>query len=187
MREIEVKLRVKDLDVLTKKLAERGCKLSAPIRQRDVVYTNKDASGNFAGAKEGDVIIRIRHMDHVTELNMKIQRTHELDNSEYETEVSDSDAVHYMLLALGWKVEVEVKKVRRHGSLGGYEICLDEVEKLGNFVELEKLIPDSDGADSEVVREELLHELESIGLSRKDEEIRGYDTQLYQLRHNARR
>lgn len=187
MREIEVKLRVKDLDALTKKLAERGCELSAPIRQRDVVYTNKDVSGNLEGAKEGDVIIRIRHLGHAAELNMKIQRTHELDNSEYETEVSDPDATHHMLLALGYRPEVEVKKVRRHGRLGGYEICLDEVEELGNFVELEKLVPDSDGADPEVVRKELLRELESLGLSRNDEETRGYDTQLYQLRHNARR
>lgn len=34
---------------------------------------------------------------------------------------------------------------------------------------------------SKEVREELFKELESLGLSRTDEETRGYDTQIYQL------
>ena len=38
-----------------------------------------------------------------------------------------------------------------------------------------------DKADAEEVREELFKVLESFGLSRSDEELRGYDTQIYQL------
>jgi adenylate cyclase class IV len=47
-------------------------------------------------------------------------------------------------------------------------------------VEIEKLT--NDDANPEEVREELFNELESLGLSREDEETRGYDTQIYQLR-----
>ena len=84
-----------------------------------------------------------------------------------------------MLKLLNWSPMVEVKKVRRKGKLGEYEICLDQVEQLGTFIELEKMT--SDDANPEDVREELFKELESLGLSRQDEETRGYDTQIYQL------
>ena len=72
---------------------------------------------------------------------------------------------------------MEVKKIRRKAKFGGYEICLDEVERLGAFVELEKLT--DDGADAAKVTEELLKTLEGFGLSREDRETRGYDTQIY--------
>lgn len=63
--------------------------------------------------------------------------------------------------------------------MGGDTICLDEVEELGSFVELERLT--NEDVDPVKVSEELYQKLESLGLSRDDEEKRGYDTQLYQL------
>jgi adenylate cyclase class IV len=56
------------------------------------------------------------------------------------------------------------------------------VERLGAFVELEKLTDDD--ADPVQVQEELMQVLESLGLSRKDQETRGYDTQIYFLNKN---
>jgi len=82
-------------------------------------------------------------------------------------------------LILGYRPSIEVKKIRRKGKLKEYEICLDKVENLGTFVELEKLTDDN--ADPKKVREELFKELESLGLSRKDEETKGYDTQIYEF------
>jgi adenylate cyclase class 2 len=72
---------------------------------------------------------------------------------------------------------VEVRKIRRKGKLREYEICLDQVEQLGTFVELEKLTDDD--VNAEKVREELFNELESLGLSRGAEVTQGYDTQIY--------
>jgi len=60
-----------------------------------------------------------------------------------------------------------------------YEICLDRVEKLGDFVEIEKMTEDS--ADPKEVRKELFDVMKQFGFSEKDEETRGYDTQIYQL------
>ena len=178
MREIEVKLRVKDLHVIAEKLAACGCVLSAPIRQHDTIYTPAGSTEEFSNAKEGDIIPRIRRGDGPTvEFNLKRQRSSEGDNIEYETEVKDADAIHGILVALGYKPEVEVKKVRRKGKLGEYEICLDDVEGLGTFVELEALVPDD--ADPNAVRENLFKALDPLGLSRTDEEVRGYDTLLF--------
>lgn len=179
MREIEIKLRVKNLAEIEEKLKEKGCVISEPITQHDTIYSLKGSRNEFESASEGDVIIRIRRLKHVSQLNLKQQRSSEGDNLEYETEVKDPEEVHNMLVTLNWYPAIEVKKMRKKGKLGEYEFCLDTVEQLGTFVEIEKLT--SDDADPEAVKEELFKELESLGLSREDEEIRGYDTQIYQL------
>ena len=111
---------------------------------------------------------------------MKQQRSSELDNTEYETRIDSAEAAHQILGVLGYVPQIEVKKIRRKGHLGEYEICLDEVEGLGSFVELESLT--ANDIDPAKIQEELLNKLESFGLSRNDLEVRGYDTMLYQLR-----
>lgn len=181
MREIEIKLKVSNLAEIAQKLEQAGCKLSAPIRQHDVVYSRGGTNEEFVSATEGDIIMRIRRLDGIAEFNLKQQKSNEMDNLEYETEVKNPEAVHSILLALGYQPSVEVKKMRRKGKLGEYEICLDEVEQLGSFVELEKLTRDDAGPNE--AREELFKVLEHFGFSRADEETRGYDTQMYQISH----
>ncbi len=183
MREIEVKLKAKDLKEVEQKLTKQGCTLSVPIRQYDVVYSPKGKENVCEEVKEGDFVLRIRRENRRALLTLKQQRTHELDNTEIETEIGDPDAMHRTLLLLGCTPVVEVRKARRKGKLKGYEICLDEVEKLGAFVELEKLTGDND--DPMEVTEELLRTLEDLGLSRKDRERQGYDTQIYKLEHKS--
>ncbi len=178
-REIEVKVRAKNLNEVEGKLREAGCKLSTPIHQHDVIYSYGTGTSAWEEAKEGDITLRIRREDGEAMFNLKEQRSSESDNIEYETRVDDPEAMHKILLTLRWTPQVEVKKVRRKGKLGEYEICLDEVEKLGDYVELEKLT--ADNANPDEVREELFKALGELGFSRTDEEVLGYDTQIYKL------
>ena len=85
-----------------------------------------------------------------------------------------------MLLVLGWKPEVEVKKTRKKAKMGEYELCLDRVENLGDYLEIEKLTEDN--VDPVKVVAELYGILEPFGLSKKDEESRGYDTLMWKLK-----
>jgi adenylate cyclase, class 2 len=181
MHEIEVKIRVENLESLVQKLAEQGCVLSAPIHQHDAIYSQVGSTDVWETSKQGQTVMRIRREGIKAEFNLKQQRSNELDNLEYETTVDDPEAVHNILAILGYTPQVEVKKVRRKGKLNGYEICLDEVEELGNFVELEKLTDEN--SDPLQIQEELLQTLESLGLSRADQELKGYDTQMYKLKH----
>lgn len=186
MREIEIKIKVNNLEALRQKLQEKECVLSEPIKQHDVVYSLKGSAEEFESAKEGDIILRIRRQNiagnEVAEFNLKQQRSNEMDNIEYETEIKNPEAMRNILNILGWAPQIEVKKIRQKGKLGEYEICLDEVEELGSYVELEKITDDD--VNPEKIREELFRVLESLGLLREDEELKGYDTQLYFLRKN---
>jgi len=183
MREIEIKLRVKNFNELEQKLKERGCVLSEPISQHDTIYTLEGDSSNVAEAREGGVVIRIRQMKDQAQINLKKQKTDGMmDSLEYESEVRDPVAMDQILRNIGWVPFVEVKKLRRKGKLGEYQICLDEVEQLGSFMELEALTRDE--VDVSEVRESLFKELESLGLSRNDEVKKHYDTQIYELGKN---
>jgi len=179
MREIEIKMRVADLNKIEEKLKKAGCIFSEPINQHDTTYSKKGSTSEYTSAKEGDIILRIRKQDNKTEFNLKKQCSSESDNIECETDISDPESMHRILNELDWVSQIEVKKIRRKGKLGEYEICLDQVEKLGSFMEIEKMVDDN--SDPEIIREELFKILEELGLSRKDEESRGYDTQIFQL------
>jgi len=54
-------------------------------------------------------------------------------------------------------------------------ICLDEVEGLGSFIEVEK----TSAEDGEAIQEELFNFLESLGVKREDRVFKGYDTLKY--------
>ncbi len=179
MREVEIKIKVENLEELEKKLIAKGLTISKEVFQHDVVYSRNNESV-ASKSKEGHTVIRIRKQDRVSTLTLKYQKSGELDCLEYESVVENPDQVHEMLRILGWNPEIEVKKLRKKGKLGEYEICLDKVEGLGTFVELEKLA--ADDIDPEPVREELFNVLESFGLSRENNMIHGYDTQLLMLK-----
>ena len=177
MREIEIKLKVNDIDSLETKLKEAGCVFEDSITQQDVIYSSSVNAGSFDEAKEGHVAIRIRKEGEKAKLTLKQQKTGEMDNLEYESEIEDIVAIDKILSTLGWKPEVAVVKTRKQGKLGEYQVCLDGVEQLGNYIELEK-IADED-SDPEKIRDELLKTLEPFGLTRSDEETKGYDTLIY--------
>lgn len=179
MREIEVKLKVSNFEELENNLKNKGVILSQPFSQHDFIYSFNGSTKEFESSGENDVIIRMRYLSDRAILTLKKQCSRESDNLEHETEIKDSDQMDSILSTLGWQSIIEIKKIRRKGKLGEYEICLDQVEKLGDFVELEKLT--GDDVNPEEIREELFKELEGLGLSRDNEETRGYDTQIYLL------
>src|SRR3989344_5903910 len=118
MREIEIKLKVSNLQDVEQGLKNKGCVLSEPISQHDVIYSLKGSKNEFQSASEGDIIIRIRHLKDKAQLNLKQQKSSEMDNLEYETCVEDAEEMHKILETLGWKPVVEVKKTRKKGKIG---------------------------------------------------------------------
>jgi adenylate cyclase, class 2 len=177
MREIEVKIKVDDLESVVTKLEALGCHLSAATEQRDVIFW--PPTSDFLAPQAGNITMRIRYYPDRAVLTLKKQQTSEKDNLEYETDIKEPDEVRAMLAALGFQPIVEVKKVRRKGIFEDYEICLDDVEGLGKYVELESLAGD-DQNPSEVV-EKLYMVLATLGLDRTYAEDVSYPRQIYKL------
>ena len=66
-------------------------------------------------------------------------------------------------------------KKRRKCRYNEYEVCLDEVEGLGNFIEVEKITE----GEGEVIQRELFNFLMKLGVNKEDKIEQGYDTLMY--------
>ncbi|HSI20909.1 MAG TPA: class IV adenylate cyclase [Verrucomicrobiae bacterium] len=172
MQEIEVKARVQNAEGLKAALVLRGVHLTEPKTQHDTIYTEGD--WEFVKFQNERNILRIREQGESSVLTLKRPGVNELHSIEHETVIANVKEMHEILLLMGYKPIVEVKKKRQKGHFQDMEICLDEVEGIGVFVEVERLL-ESD-KDVEKVQEELFVFLEELGVAREDRETRGYDT-----------
>jgi len=172
MNEIEVKAKLNNEKQVLEKLTEAGIKLSPSLSQQDDIYValGEDLCGN----KKKNVL-RVRTQGKEIIFTLKRSRTNELDCIEKETKVSDKKALEDMLDQMSYKKVISVSKKRRKGKFEDLVICLDEVEGLGSFIEVEK----TSAEDGEAIQEELFNFLESLGVKREDRVFKGYDTLKY--------
>jgi len=173
MREIEIKAMVQDKASLLSAIKNAGIELSAPIKQHDVVYGQTGVADNAPGS----IWLRIRtENDTKTIFTLKQQHTGGLDSIEHETEISDANELAAIIDTLGFTLYSDLTKTRQKAHYNDIEICLDEVENLGTFIEAEKLTDEN--SDGKGVVEQLWSELEKIGVDRSNEVFDGYDVLL---------
>jgi adenylate cyclase class 2 len=179
-KEIEVKAKVSSFQDVRKQLEQLGCIFSDTVRQEDDIFV--DFEGDFTQLKLGVNFLRIRteHKAGNTRIlfTLKQPQTNELDCIEKETEIADARQLEDTLVLMGYHKAISVYKNRTKTKYKDMEICLDEVDHLGSFIEVEKITE----GDGDAVQEELFNFLETLGVKREDRVINGYDTLMY--RHN---
>lgn len=170
MREIEVKARVENIEDIKKSLEGRGCIFSQAVEQYDRVFIETSLTYNDVGI--GVPVARIRSQGgrHIFTLKKPIGNM--LDKQEHETEVADPEELKACLEMMGYKQALQIRKKRLKTKYNGDEICLDEVEELGSFIEMERL---TENEDPQEVQEELYGFLEQIGVKREQRVEKGYD------------
>lgn len=156
MREIELKFKVKNLNEIIKFLEDRNCQISSINYQCDTIYVS---DLDNTESKEGSVWLRVRKTNDKIELNYKKQSAKKMESEEIEFEVDSYEKANSFLKALGFKEWVQVNKKRRYSKYKDCNICIDEVEKLGFFVELELLIEEENDCDYEKQLLDLAREL----------------------------
>jgi len=138
--EVEIKIKVVDLDVMRDKVAQFG-KLIKSINQVDEYYI--PCQRDFFALKPQPVEwLRIRTnpdktiFEYDKSINKKANGEQECAE-EYETEISNPDELRKILDFLDFKKVVVVNKQREYWDCGDLEIALDKIEDLGNFIEVE--------------------------------------------------
>ena len=174
MNEIEVKAKVEDFDLLINNLKELGCILSEPIMQDDYIYNKKGL--DIKNGYHNIPVLRIRKQNNKILFTLKKNRSNELDCIEKEIEVNNDIILSEIIKLLDYVKTVEVYKKRIKTNYKDYEICLDSVDNLGYFIEVEKM-SDEDG---EKIQNELFEFLETIGIKKEDRVLKGYDTLLWE-------
>lgn len=170
MREIEIKVAVKDHDVLETALNKLGVKLGPPKKQHDVVFCLPGSGDDALNANW----LRIRtENDTIHTFNLKRSVTGQLDSIEHETEVKNRSELEEIIHLLGYVLYSDITKERRTAKYNDIEICFDYVPSLGYFIEAEKIM--GKDADHDKVVAELWELFDQLGLDKKDEVTLGYD------------
>lgn len=161
MREIEVKYRIDDLEALLTALKSQGIELSDPIWQDDQAYA--PAHWQFGDSKIGVSFLRLRTTCGRHYFTLKQPVGNAQACLEYETEVADRKAMHAAALHMGYKPTVRIIKTRRTATLDNSSLCVDDVEGIGGFIELERLA--TDDADATAEQAELAAFVDSLEIT----------------------
>jgi adenylate cyclase class 2 len=160
LKEIEVKYRVRDTEALLVALKARGIELDDPIYQDDQAFAPEGWS--YGDNKLGVSFVRLRTVDGAHTFTRKRPAENALSCEEHETTVADREQMHRAILAMGFYPTVRIAKTRRTAVLGDLSLCMDEVEGVGTFVELERLVPDD--VPGEAVQAELAAFVAGLGV-----------------------
>ena len=181
MHEIEVKAVLADKQSFIEALSNLGCDLGQEVSQDDTVYAR--VVGSLEEYLSNSDFLRLRvQNDGRTLFTFKHHqgRIINLDSAplELELEVSSRDTMEKMLELMGYKEAVRIKKIRRKTHYERWEICIDVVEGLGSFVELEELMEENDTVQEVQQRMEAF--LAKLGVGNENLLKNRYDVMLMQ-------
>ncbi|MFG1608601.1 class IV adenylate cyclase [Actinoplanes sp. NPDC049265] len=159
--EVEAKYRVGDLNELIAALTQRQVVLSEPSVQDDQAYA--PTTWSYGMSKIGIPFARLRTQQERHLFTVKKPVDNEMACLEHESEVVDRNAMHAALLTMGWAPTVRILKQRRTGSWAGASVCVDVVDGLGPFVEVERVVSKTESGER--VQAELDALVRSLGVA----------------------
>jgi adenylate cyclase class 2 len=176
MLEIEMKFPGVDFASLEQTLADWGARPDRPIQEADSYFNSTDPHRDFARTDEALRLRQVGPANFVTYKGPK-RGTQTKTRTEIEVPLGDGEQVAQdfarILTHLGFRFVAVVRKRRRiyHLEREGFslQVCLDEVDGLGRFAEVEIMAPEE---QLEAARTVLLRTTASLGLS--GEERRSY-------------
>ena len=184
MYEIEVKFQFPNqtLEEIKQKLSLKIVDWSKPKVQNDTVFLSKNKTSYKI--VEGDKIFRIRQeffdgeQQGITSiLALKIQQAQKLVSQEYETEFADVNQMTSILESLELVKFVNVIKKRSKAKFENYNLCLDEVQDLGVFLEVELLSEKQ--IDFDVAQVQIVEFVKTLDLPDFVVNMTPYDTQIF--------
>ena len=170
MYEVEIKLPVQSAEKIEAGLCRLGFTLLHRLREEDHYFDNDEGRIRISGEA-----LRVRS---ITDLESKktesaitfkgkIMDTVAKTRLELETGVGDQVIVTQIFEALGYHpVSPSVIKVRHEYAMERMHACVDRVEGLGDFLELEIVV--SDEREKEAAIREISGVLEKLGYSLED-------------------
>lgn len=162
--EIEIKIPIEDPERIMKSLLARGFQKYQKVIEEDMYYNSA-----YHDVRKYDEALRIRKTrDLLTgktgaQINFKGKKIDQISMSrrEYETGIEDPDCMEKILGAIGFTRAAGVKKTRNYLQREEMTACLDQVENLGNFLELEVIVGKADLREKCLAQmKEILQELE---------------------------
>ena len=178
MFEVELKTYLSNTNRIIDILKDKGCIFETPIIQKDDVFVHKSIQN--ANIPDGSNILRIR-----TENNMHLLTLKQMQNSfeaiELETIVDNPNMVSEILILLGYKRFVAINKKRTKSKYNNFLLGIDEVECLGDFLEVELLVEKEE--EKPTALEQIHNFLNELGINKNDIFHERYHIMLYNKIH----
>jgi len=157
--EVEVRAKIENFGKIKETLKKVGANFIKTENQIDKIF----GADKFLDAEhkiiEGGLSARIREVDGKSTLEFK-EILREKGGIELNCPIANIKIGEKMLKKLDFEEDFTIRKNREFYSYNGFTICLDKVEQLGNFIEIEKEIT-SEGKIDET-KKECLELLEKI-------------------------
>ncbi len=156
--EIEIKAYCQDIVTIGKRLERLGAVFVKTERESDRYFNHP--TKDFA---ETDEALRLRSVGSTTILTYKGPKISNKSKARVEKEavVHGEEETGEILVCLGFRESGAVVKTRDYYKVKDIIVCVDEVEGLGSFVELEKK-----GKDIDSIEKELFTLAENLGLEK---------------------
>jgi len=176
MHEIEIKFNVDSLDDIKETMLKLGCVFSDELNQKDTIFV---PDINDIVSEEGKTFVRIRSVNGTVEVTLKKKSSNLMQSKEIEFEASDFNKVYDFLETLGLNEWVTVEKKRITTKYKDFNICMDEVHRLGSFIEIEVVTTEEDKSD--YYEKEILKLCEELDINKENRVNNFYDTMIDEL------
>lgn len=157
MIELEIKVPCADLSTLVSRLHDLGARHVEDLEQEDVYFNSP--MHDFGRTDEALRLRRENERCRITYKGPKLDKDTKM-REEIELEIEDLTKMSLVLERLGFSPVLRVPKCRTVYSYGNLEVCIDRVEGLGDYVELEYAGDDLDAGKQEIMRAKLALGLE---------------------------
>jgi adenylate cyclase class 2 len=165
--EVEMKVRVEDLESMKKKLESLGARFQSAMEQRDEYFKPRGFESRAQGP--GDWIVRVRRSGADKMLTLKALTEISGAWVEHETGIVNEKEMRSILENMGLLNVFTLNKNRIRGRLDEFELCLDDVRELGKFLEVAL-----ESEEKEAARDRIIDFLKGLGIEDKNIERRGY-------------
>ena len=172
--EIEIQVNIKNTKPLIEFLEKNG-NFQSEKHQVDEYFS--PAYRDFFGVRPVKEWLRLRAADEKYSINYKNWYFDENGKShycdEFETKIESIEQVKKILSALNFKFVVMVDKLRKIWTYKDYEVAIDSVRSLGDFVEIEYIGKD-EKADPKKITGEMINFLKKIDCGKITRNYVGY-------------
>ncbi len=181
-KEIEIQVEIKNPGDVEKKIEKVG-KFIKTRKQVDKYFVPPQK--DFFIKEPPTEYLRIRQEKDRNHLNYSFVHFDEnnqmLSTDEYETPIDNPETVEEIFKKIGLVFKVTVLKTRKYFDCGNFEVTLDHVENLGDFMEIEAK---RDLGGTEKTREACLNFLKNLNIEYTLRPLAGYPRMLYRKLNN---
>jgi adenylate cyclase class 2 len=167
--EIEIRAKVNNLETIKQKVINLGGELIKKTKQIDEYFGEMNLYEKIGYS----FLMRVREENDKKYITYKGAKKRE-DGvwEEYEFKIDDKEKAISMFFDMGLEKVIKVMKYREEYKLNNLSICLDKIENLGNFVEIESLNDNDEG------KERLNKMMEELAIDQNQIIHKGYVTML---------